>query len=192
MKNILYLLFCYLLGSVPFAYIISKIFRAIDIRTKGSGNVGATNVLRVIGLRAGIVVLILDVLKGFLAVKLAPPEIIYLGGLFVIIGHCWTVFLKFKGGKGVATALGVLLAVEPLYLLIFLLIWLGMFFIFGIVSLSSVSAALFLPLVLIFKGTNPGVLIFISLYSGILIFRHKKNIEQLLKGEEKKIGFKKK
>ena len=191
MKIIEVVVFSYLIGSIPFAYIVSKLFSRVDIRAKGSGNAGATNVLRVVGPFAGVVVLLLDILKGLAAVKLAAlfidGRLIYLAGLAVISGHCWSPFLKFKGGKGVAAALGVLLAIKPVYFFYAVLIWLIVFSMFKIVSLASITSALFLPLALILKGEIPSVLIFITLYSGIIISRHNQNIVKLIRGEERKI-----
>ncbi|MDP8234041.1 MAG: glycerol-3-phosphate 1-O-acyltransferase PlsY [Candidatus Saelkia tenebricola] len=193
MKTILIVFCSYLIGSVPFAYIISKMLSRVDIRDEGSGNVGATNVLRVVGFFPGVAVLLLDILKGVLVIKIAQlfigENFVYLVGLAVIVGHCWSPFLKFKGGKGVATTLGVLLAVEPGYLFYTVIVWLLVFLLFKIVSLASIVSVLFLPLALIFKGEVPWVLIFIALYSGIIIFRHKGNIVKLIRGEEQKIQF---
>jgi len=191
MKIITVVVFSYLIGAIPFAYIMSKLFSRVDIRAKGSGNVGATNVLRVVGPSAGVVVLLLDILKGLVVIKLAPlfidGRLIYLVGLAVISGHCWSPFLKFKGGKGVATTLGVLLAINPVYLFYAVLVWLIVFSLFKIVSLASITSVLFLPLALILKGEEPLVLIFITLYSGIIIIRHKQNIVKLIRGQERRI-----
>ncbi len=191
MGEIIFVLFAYLIGGIPFAYIISRVFSKVDIRKKGSGNVGATNVLRVIGPSAGIVVLLLDILKGLLIVKLAPQNIIYLAGLAVIVGHCWTPFLHFKGGKGVATTLGVLFSINPLFCLYALLMWLFIFSLSKIVSISSISTALLLPFILLLQGEQPVLLLFIAIYSALIIFRHKANLIRLVRGEEKRIKFKK-
>lgn len=186
-------LLCYLIGSIPFGYIISKIFGKVDIRERGSRNIGATNVARVLGLLPGLFVLISDVLKGFVPVKvfsIAYPQYAYLFGLGCIIGHCWTIFLKFKGGKGVATTLGVLGALNPIYLLYTLGVWILIFSIFRVVSLASISSAVALPLILILKGAKPQTLLFIGLYSCIIIIRHKENIRRLFRGEERRFQFK--
>jgi glycerol-3-phosphate acyltransferase PlsY len=186
-------LLCYLIGSIPFGYIISKMFGKVDIRKSGSKNIGATNVARVLGFLPGLSVLILDVLKGFIPVKvfsISYPQYAYLFGLGCIVGHCWTVFLKFKGGKGVATTLGVLGALNSVYLLYILAVWIFIFSIFRIVSLASISSAVALPLILILKGIKPQALLFIGLYSCIIIIRHKENIKRLFRGEEKRFQFK--
>jgi len=186
-----YILISYSLGGIPFAFIITKIISRFDIRTKGSGNVGATNVLRILGPLPGILVLILDILKGFLVIRFAPENLLYLSGLAVIAGHCWTPFLKFKGGKGVATTLGVLAAINLSYLGYAIAAWLIVFLIFKTVSLSSIAAAVILPLILLVKSESIQVLIFITFYSAIVIYRHKQNIKRLLDGKEKRIKFKK-
>ena len=195
MKIIMVVVSSYLIGSIPFAYIVSRLFSHIDIRAKGSGNAGATNVLRIVGPAAGVVVLLLDIIKGLAVIKLTPlfinEGLVYLTGFAVISGHCWSPFLKFKGGKGVAVTLGVLLAIKPAYLLYAVLIWLIVFAVFKIVSLASITSALFLPLVLIIKGEAPLVLFFITLYSAVIIFRHHQNIVKLIRGQEKKLQFSK-
>lgn len=191
MKVVFILLISYILGAIPFAYIVSNIFGKIDIRKKGSGNIGATNVLRVLGPLPGILVLVLDLLKGFLAVKVAGlylPKFIYLAGFLVVIGHCWTIFLKFKGGKGVATTLGVILAINPNYLIYMIIIWFIVFLIFKIVSLASVTSAFLLPIILVLKKVEPKVLIFIGIYCGIIILRHRENIKRILAGQEKRVS----
>ncbi len=192
MKTFLFLVAAFFFGAVPYAYIIAKIFSKLDIRKEGSGNVGATNVLRVLGPLPGILVLVLDILKGFLVVKFAPQNIIYLSGFLVIVGHCWTPFLKFKGGKGVATTLGVLAGISFGYFGYVILIWLIIFSIFKIVSLASVTAAIFLPIILIIKSEPIPALIFVVLYSAIIVYRHKQNIQRLLEGKEKRIKLSKK
>ncbi|MDD5613496.1 MAG: glycerol-3-phosphate 1-O-acyltransferase PlsY [Candidatus Omnitrophica bacterium] len=191
MTETIFILASYCIGGIPFAFIITKLFSKIDIRTKGSGNVGATNVLRVLGPLPGILVLVLDGLKGFLVIKFAPQNAVYLSGLAVIIGHCWTPFLKFKGGKGVAATLGVLAGLSFGYLGYAVLIWLAVFLIFKIISLASVTAAMLLPIILIIKSEPIQALIFITSYSALIIYRHKQNVRRLLEGKEKRIKFSK-
>ncbi|MDP8217085.1 MAG: glycerol-3-phosphate 1-O-acyltransferase PlsY [Candidatus Kaelpia imicola] len=192
MEKIVFIFFAYIVGGIPFAYITSKVFSRVDIRKRGSGNVGATNVLRVVGPSAGILVLLLDILKGFLIIKLAPQSVVYLSGLAVIVGHCWTPFLRFKGGKGVATTMGVLLGINPMFCLYTVLSWLVIFSIFKIVSLSSISAALILPIILLVRAEQPLLLVFVAIYSALIIFRHQDNLIRLIRREEKKIKFKSK
>jgi len=190
----------YLIGSLPTAYIFGRVLKGVDIRQHGSGNVGATNAMRILGKGPGIVVLLLDILKGFLAVMLlprlfkTPSEItIILIGLACVSGHIWTVFLGFKGGKGIAATLGVLLALgaripglSPILGLVFL-VWLVFFLLFRIVSLASILGGLSLPIfTLAFSRSK--VLIALSLALALLaIWRHKSNISRLLQGKESRI-----
>ncbi len=196
-------LISYLLGSVPTAYIFARILKGIDIRTFGSGNVGATNALRTLGKGPGIAVLILDILKGFLAVvflgeflfpktdAVSTEVLRIILGLACVFGHNWPVFLRFKGGKGIATSFGVLLglAVEVsglrLILLFEIFIWLTVFIFTRIVSLASVLVSIGLPVFLIlFKQSSD--LIFLGFFLCILTtLRHKSNLKRLFLGEEK-------
>lgn len=195
----------YLVGSIPTAYIFGRALKGIDIRKHGSGNVGATNALRVLGKSAGISVLGLDILKGFLVVVvlgnllsqrvplISGESLHILFGVICICGHNWTIFLKFKGGKGMATTLGVLLGLTlvisglKIVLLLAILVWLVSFLISKIVSLASVLSAFFLPIFMVaFKQSNLLVIVSIIL-SAFVIIRHKANIERIFKGKEKKI-----
>ena len=199
----------YLLGSIPCAYIFVKVFKRQDIRDIGSGNVGATNASRILGKELGILVLLLDMLKGFTAVVFLPHLLplqetnVSLGlislifGISAISGHIWTIFLSFKGGKGVATMLGVLFGAAlkisgvNLVLLMVLLTWVIVFVISRIISLSSVIAALFLPLFFILF-TEGNALVYISMaVSFLIILRHKSNLSRLIKGQEPHFSFKK-
>lgn len=191
----------YLVGSVPTAYILGK-FKGVDLRREGSGNVGATNAFRVLGPPAGIVSLILDVGKGLLAVtvlagisaNLAGLSDVgqagwlkVLAGLSVIAGHNWTAFLKFKGGKGVATSAGVFLGLAWKAVGLSALIWLGMVALSGYISLSSMIAALSLPLFIWMLEKNVEFTLFGLLAAILVIIRHRANIKRLVKGEESKI-----
>ena len=195
----------YLIGSFPTAYIMGKIFSRIDIRRRGSGNVGATNVFRVSGVLAGIITLIVDVGKGFLVVRavsfcgLGQLELPYLplfAGMAAIIGHNWPVFLKFKGGKGVAATLGVCLALFPVAVIPVILVWVLTLLFTRYVSLSSVISALTLPLFIwvCLPRRELSSTLHIS-YSSILalliLWRHKNNIRRLLERQEKKLSFSK-
>ena len=193
------ILISYLVGSIPWAYIFGRLLKGIDIRQFGSGNVGATNALRVLGRGPGIVVLVLDILKGVLTVViLGQTEILSIVfGLCCICGHNWTVFLKFKGGKGVATTLGVLLGlaikISGLRLILGLLVitWFSVFALSKIISLSSVVTAIVFPVyTVLFKRflKQPNVLICLSVILSILIIlRHKSNLKRLLQGKEPRI-----
>lgn len=193
----------YLLGSIPFSYIIGKL-KGIDIREHGSGNVGATNALRVLGTKTGIITLILDMGKGFLAVELcrilipgAESGILVIVAITAILGHIFTIFLGFKGGKGVATSAGVFIDLMPLPCLLALLLFIIIVAITRYVSLGSILAAFFLfSYVLIDNILNSFArweyLVVITLVAGFIIIRHKGNIERLIKGNENRISFKKK
>jgi acyl phosphate:glycerol-3-phosphate acyltransferase len=197
----------YFIGSIPTAYIFGRLLKGIDIRQYGSGNVGATNALRVLGKGIGITVLAIDIVKGFLPLLLwgdffamrtpLDPEIVYIIlGVSCICGHNWTIFLNFKGGKGIATTLGMLLAmavkVHGLGLIIglVLLIWVITFVISRIVSLSSIVAAGTLPVFMTFFRQPLTLIIASLLLSCFTIYRHKSNIQRLRQGKESTIRFK--
>ncbi len=197
MKIILAILLAYLLGSVPTAFIFGKLFRGIDIREHGSGNVGATNIARTLGKGYGIIVLLLDFLKGFLAVTVLPmmifksaqtPEIIYiLLGSSAIAGHIWTIFLKFKGGKGVATTAGVMVGLGPVILLSCFIIWVIIFAIWRYVSLASIIAAIFLPVFAVITGRDISFIIFCAILCLVGVYMHRGNIKRLIQGTENKL-----
>jgi glycerol-3-phosphate acyltransferase PlsY len=198
----------YLLGSVPFGFLIAQA-RGIDIREHGSGNIGATNVLRIVGKNEGITAFILDTLKGVAGVwigyLLAPfagahPEIPVYGGIVgmiaVILGHNYTCFLGFKGGKGIATTGGALIALMPIVFLVALAAWAAVAFTTRYVSLGSILAALTIPITLGVRMAmgweESWALLAVGLLVCVLaILRHKANIQRLLKGEEHRFGEKK-
>ena len=196
---ILLCVLAYLLGSVPTAYLFGKWKKGIDIRQYGSGNVGATNAFRVLGKLPGVLVLVIDVTKGVLAVSLLPQFvkavvpfdsswIVAILGMLAIAGHIWTPFLKFQGGKGVATSLGVFMAMDPFSTLIALTVWILVLALFRYVSVSSITAAITLPIVMgLWLRPFPWVLI-ASTSCFIICYRHKVNVQRLLVGSEKKIG----
>jgi len=193
----------YLLGSIPFSYIFGKL-QGIDIRQHGSGNVGATNALRVLGTKIGVITLLLDMGKGFVAVQLARvlmPGVFE--GYYVIIalvaitGHIFTLFLRFKGGKGVATSAGVFINLLPLPCLLTLLVFVIVVAFSKYVSLGSITAALFLFIYVLIENiiNNFGEWYYlgvVTLVAGFIIIRHKANISRLLSGKENKLSFKKK
>lgn len=207
---ILAIIISYLVGSIPTAYVFGRLLKGIDIRKFGSGNVGATNALRVLGRGPGVLVLILDILKGvlptvFLAdfVILQVPSISpalsrILFGFCCICGHNWTIFLRFKGGKGVATSLGVLLGLAVkiegvVWILgVAILVWMATFFVFRIISLSSITAALSLPLSAWLLGVSRILLFFSLVIAVFAIFRHKSNLRRIFKKEEPRFNFKNK
>ena len=187
----------YLLGSVPFAMISSKLFGLADPRTYGSGNPGATNVLRSGNKKAALFTLLGDALKGWLAVFLAQQAglsdgLIGLVALAVFFGHLFPVFLKFKGGKGVATAAGVLLALDPLLGLAVLVTWLLVAYVSRYSSLAALIAAASAPLLsALMHGIDSRFLV-VALLGLALIAKHWQNIQRLMAGQESKIGSKKK
>jgi glycerol-3-phosphate acyltransferase PlsY len=194
----------YLLGSVPFGLLLAKT-RGVDIRNVGSGNIGATNVLRCLGKPLGITCFVLDVLKGYLPAALFPilgtgiagsqgdfPGIGILFGAAAILGHNFPVFLKFKGGKGVATSAGVLLGVAPLAVLIGILIWAAVFFISGYVSLGSIIASLAVVATAWIAGYGTVTASALTLLGALSIYRHRSNIQRLIAGTENRFERKKK
>ncbi len=185
----------YFLGSIPTGFLWGK-SRGIDIREVGSGNIGATNVMRTLGKGPGITVLLIDAAKGFLPVCVAPlifsrVDTIWLQivcCVFVIAGHNWTCWLKFKGGKGVATSAGAMLAFLPFPLLCALGVWLVVFLLGRYVSLASICAAATVPITTWFRYRNTTLFIFSLAVAVIAIYKHKSNIQRLLAGTENRIG----
>jgi len=181
----------FLLGSLPFGYLIGRL-KGVDVRKYGSGNIGATNVSRVLGKKYGLLVLFLDALKGAAAVLIAraaglPTEYQVLAGISAIAGHCFSPWLGFKGGKGVATALGAFLVISPKTTLVAFLIFLAVLLTTRYVSLSSITAALSYPLLYkVFEKPSPFSFIVVSLGALLIVAKHHSNIKRLLKGEEKK------
>lgn len=191
----------YLIGSIPTAYIFGKVLKGIDIRQYGSGNVGATNAARTIGKGPGIIVLILDFLKGFLVVivmplclrALIPDFFIFYGfvypvlGLAVISGHIWTCFLSFKGGKGVATTAGVMAGLSAGIFLACLAVWGIIFLIWKYVSLASIVAAVSLPIFAVIFGKDLSFILFCVILCMGGVYTHRSNIKRLIQGNETRI-----
>ena len=191
----------YLLGSIPFGYLAGRL-AGTDIRQAGSGNIGATNVVRLLGKRYGYPVFALDVLKGFGAVKIsmlaAPgrppdwnsPEILgILAAMSSVLGHLYPPWLKFKGGKGVATSAGALFALTPIATLIGVAIWVIVFWLTGYVSLASVTAAVVLPIVILVVSWSDQNKVKPLVYSSVcvaavVIWRHRSNLSRLIRGTE--------
>lgn len=199
---ILVALVAYLIGSINFAIIFSKKFAGFDLRERGSKNAGTTNVLRTVGKKAAILTLICDMLKGVVSVLLAmlvakiwtetDLEIIkYLAGLMAIIGHTYPIYYGFKGGKGVATSLGVLLIVNPQIGLICLVFALTIMAFTRWVSLGSILAAILFPILTIFMVDNMGAKIISILIGALVVFNHRTNISRLKNGTENKLSLKK-
>lgn len=203
----------YFVGAIPTSIIVSKLLRGIDIRDHGSGNAGGTNVIRVLGLKAGLLVILVDILKGYAATMLVvklmygpmpfanrtPFEDITLiriiAGCSAVVGHIWTAFAGFRGGKGIATASGVLIGLAPVEVLVALGVFVFVVIFSGYVSLGSLTAAVCFPLAMFFRhnlfhgelyGYN--TLIFFSIgMSVLLIYTHRKNIKRLLSGTENRL-----
>lgn len=193
----------YLLGSISFAVWIGRIFYKTDVREHGSGNAGTTNTIRILGLKPGIVVLLLDVFKGWLAIiiigrLMMPTEYTEYGiyydvslAIAVLLGHIFPIFTGFKGGKGVATMVGIILALYPEAFLCALLIFATVFLISRYVSLSSIICAVSFPFldIFLFHQEQPILMIFSILVAIFIPITHRKNIKRLLKGEESKMTF---
>jgi len=195
---ILCIILSYLLGSVPIGYLIAKGLKGIDIRKSGSGNIGATNVARVVGKGAGLVTLLLDCLKGYVAVAAIPmlagnsAILKILCALCVIAGHNWTLFLRFRGGKGVATTAGVFIGLAPMVFLSCFCVWIIIFVVFKYVSLASILAAVSLPLFMCLYKKPVSWQVFGVILAVVGIVRHKSNIYRLLNKKEAKFQWKKK
>jgi glycerol-3-phosphate acyltransferase PlsY len=191
----------YLLGSLPFGYLAGRLV-GIDIRHAGSGNVGATNVLRVLGKGYGYSVFALDFLKGFGAVKISmlvapgrplewnsPESFGIFAAVFSVLGHLYPPWLKFKGGKGVATSAGALLALTPVATLIGIAIWMIVFWLTRYVSLASITAAVILPIVILVinlydQQTGNALVYSSACVAAVVIWRHRSNLSRLLRGTE--------
>jgi len=193
--SIIAVLCAYLIGAVPFGLLFTKFFTGIDVRTVGSGNIGATNVLRASGKTAALLTLFADALKGFIPVLIVShvfqSEITTsLAGAAAFLGHCFPIYLKFKGGKGVATGYGVIFAVAPWIGTACILLWLVAAFIWKYSSLSAIisfSAYPLLTFAFYSSFSRPSQLLSLTLFS-MIYYRHRENIKRLLAGTEPKIG----
>ena len=188
----------YLIGAIPTAYILTRLLSGKDIRNLGSGNVGATNALRVLGKLPGIIVLVIDVLKGVVAVTILaslislkidlPVELIRaLFGLFAVFGHIFNVFLKFKGGKGVATSAGVMLGIAPQALLIGAIFFIIILAATKYVSLGSIVSSIVIPFFLLWTKSHYSYVVLSAVLCIIIVVKHKSNINRLLCGREGKV-----
>lgn len=202
----LILIICYLIGSIPFGLILTKLFDNNDLRNIGSGNIGATNVLRTGNKTLALLTLILDLSKSFIPLfiffQLYPHPIIndffnliivdkifliLVFGYFFVLGHCFPIWLKFKGGKGIATSLGVILSIDFFIGLCLLTIWILVFLIFKISSLSALISSTSFPILIFFKYEKVNLLYLSIILTIFVFFTHRANITRLLKKEEKKI-----
>ena len=185
-------LLAYILGSIPNGLFFGKLIWHVDLREHGSHNIGATNAWRTLGKGAGFLIFLLDFLKGFFSVGIGSlmvgtPLALVLGGVFAIVGHSCSLFLKFKGGKGVATGLGVIVMLMPVPALIVFLVWLGIVKLSGYVSLGSIIAAALVPLLAWGMNYPVEYIGFGVLAAAFIIIRHQTNIGRLLSGTESKI-----
>jgi glycerol-3-phosphate acyltransferase PlsY len=192
----LWLLASYLLGAIPTSYIVSRTFAGIDLRQHGSGNLGATNLYRVLGWKYAVPVALFDIAKGavpvlYFAPQVSRSELFALAcGVAAILGHVFSVFVRFKGGKGVATAAGVMLGLTPLALSVAALVWVVVLLLTGYVSLSSIAAAAVLPpaVYLLEHPESPQLFwVVIAVALGVIVL-HRRNIQRLLKGTENRFG----
>jgi glycerol-3-phosphate acyltransferase PlsY len=200
LEYIYFIIISYLLGSFPSAILVGKIFYNTDVREFGSGNAGATNTFRVLGKKAGLPVLFFDVFKGFISVNLivfldiipysmdGVFELQLTFGIAAVIGHLFPVFTGFRGGKGIATLLGILIAIHPFAAFYSSLVFVIIFLIFKFVSLASILASFSFPiLIYLLSDSSPNSLIIFSIFVPILtLITHQKNIERLIRGEESK------
>ena len=201
----------YLIGSINFSIILSKKMAGFDIREKGSGNAGTTNMLRSVGKKAAVITLICDILKGVVSILIAVLAgkiiknldnalLVQLAGIFVIIGHTFPVFFKFKGGKGIATALGVLLMINWQIGLICLIFASVLMALTKMVSVGSIAAAILFPILVAFidqnyivptSNSNWSYLVFSIIVALLVIFNHRANVQRILNGTENRLSFKK-
>ena len=188
MELILVISISYLMGSIPFGLILTKIFLKKDIREVGSGNIGATNVLRTGNKTIGYLTLILDVIKAVIPVlyiKFKFPELIYISSLSVFMGHVFPVWLKFKGGKGVATYLGILFSINYILGIVFAFSWLIIFFISKYSSLGSILSSLTIPIFIFFNSNYENEYFFIIIFV-LILYTHRENVKRLINKEESK------
>jgi glycerol-3-phosphate acyltransferase PlsY len=190
---ILFPIAAYLLGSIPFGRLIGQRVARIDITERGSGNIGATNVARELGIKWGILTLVLDLLKGFVPVWLSGllfPNFELgqaLVGITALIGHQFSLYERFRGGKGVATTLGVFLAFSPLPCLLALLLFVLTVYLFDFVSLGSIISAALMPFILILFRKPFPVVMAAGVVAALICIKHKGNIQRLMRGEERRL-----
>ena len=188
MELILIISISYLMGSIPFGLILTKVFLKKDIREVGSGNIGATNVLRTGNKLIGYFTLILDVLKAVipvLYVKFNFPELVYISSLSAFIGHVFPIWLKFKGGKGVATYVGILFSINYFFGIIFIVSWLIIFFISKYSSLGSILSSLLIPIFIFLNSSYENQYFFIIMFV-LILYTHRENVKRLINKEESK------
>ena len=188
MELILIISISYLMGSIPFGLILTKVFLKKDIREVGSGNIGATNVLRTGNKIIGYLTLILDVLKAVIPVlyiKFNFPELVYISSLTVFIGHVFSIWLKFKGGKGVAAYVGILFSINYFLGIVFIVSWLIIFFISKYSSLGSILSSLTIPIFVFLNSSYENQYFFIIMFV-LILYTHRENVKRLINKEESK------
>ncbi|MDF1836295.1 MAG: glycerol-3-phosphate 1-O-acyltransferase PlsY [Planctomycetota bacterium] len=188
----------YLLGAVPFGLVMAKMFKGIDLRTVGSGNIGATNAMRAMGKPLGLTAFLLDWGKGFVAAYFFAPwggsedqlTVQVLCGALAVIGHCFPVYLKFKGGKGVATASGAIIAMDPIVFLAGGVVWLVVLFTSRYVSVASILMGITFPVAAYVRMGSPGLpfILGCAALATLILVRHRENMKRLMAGTESKIG----
>src|SRR5690554_1198637 len=193
MKYSLVFAVSYLLGSIPFGLLTTKLFAGVDVRKHGSGNIGMTNVLRTTGYFCALITLIGDMGKGIAAVLLGSyflgdATLTLISGIMAVVGHNWSLFLRFKGGKGIATIGGVLLAYQPLAAAILAVIWVAVLIFSRYISLASIVVAFCFPIILIILKTNALEVVLAIIVATFTIFKHRSNIERLRNGTEYRFG----
>ena len=185
MDYLIFIVISYLLGSIPFGLLLTKLFLKKDIRKIGSGNIGATNVLRSGNKLIGYITLLLDIFKAIIPVlfiKFNYPDFVYISALSVFLGHVFPIWLKFKGGKGVATYVGILFSLNLIYGLVFGIAWILIFLIYRYSSLSSLIGSLSIPIYLFI--TNENQIIFFGIMFVLIFYTHRENIKRLKNKEE--------
>lgn len=191
-KIIIVSVLSYIIGNISASYLIAKYAAGIDIRKYGSGNAGATNVLRTLGKKAGVAAFLGDALKGVIAVVLgrliAGEDGQIFAGLFVVIGHNWPIFLNFKGGKGIATTIGVMTAINPYIVAAIVPIGIVIIIITKYVSLASIMGMIIFPIIMLFTHQNMKLVLFSFILSIMALYRHRTNIKKLMEGTESKLG----
>ena len=190
----LLVLAAYLMGSIPTSYLVGKL-RGIDLREHGSGNLGGTNAFRVMGIGAAVPVVAIDVFKGFIPAHFFPAwdgsaigDLALLYGLAAILGHVWSVFMRFQGGKGVATGAGVLVALAPASALIGLLVWIGFVAITRYVSVASIAAATSVPVTAWLTDESSSTVVFCAAIAIFVWWTHRGNLGRLTRGQENRFG----
>ncbi len=186
MEIVVLMVVAYVVGSIPTGLIIGKLFFKTDVRQFGSKNIGATNTYRVLGLKAALPVFLGDATKGAIGVLLFSPnpEWMIAGGLLAMIGHNWSIFLGFSGGRGVATGLGVLIALSPVVAAICFGLWAIIVKVTSYVSLGSIVAATLVPILMFFFSEPLPYVLFGAVAAAFVVFRHRENIQRLLQGKE--------